>query len=80
MTINCEAKGYPEPVVTWLKFDSIDDYSNNERSLHIFGAKIENAGQYECIAQSSAEEKLSKIITVSVIGKQFAQIERLRQV
>ena len=68
-TIECLAKGYPEPIISWTKLNSDEDYSNYENNLHIVDAKAENSGHYECTAKNSAGEKLSKIISLSVIGK-----------
>ena len=69
VTVACSAKGYPKPTVAWSKLGSIEDVSMYDNNLHMFSTSSKDAGQYECVAKNSAGEKLSKIISVSVIGK-----------
>ena len=73
--IPCEAVGYPEPVITWKRLDSSKELSLYDNKLHILSADAFNVGNYECVATNSEGDALSKIISVSVIGKYVANIE-----
>ena len=74
VTIPCEARGYPEPSISWSKVKSTEDYSNHGSSLRIFRATVRNAGQYECVAKNSVGEKLSKTISVTVFGENDSNV------
>ena len=67
--IPCEAEGYPEPIVTWKRLDSPNGLSFYDNKFNIISANSEDAGNYECFVKNSEGDILTKVVSVSVIGK-----------
>lgn len=72
--INCEAEGYPEPEITWLKaegksskeFKSIQLRNN---SLTVDYVTDADEGYYMCTANNKIGPGLKKILHINVNGK-----------
>lgn len=58
LTLNCEATGFPQPVVSWQKDGQAVDTSHvtllSNGSLYIFSTVMQDAGQFSCKASNSA--------------------------
>ncbi|XP_059503813.1 hemicentin-1 isoform X2 [Stegostoma tigrinum] len=73
VALQCDASGYPPPVLTWLK-DGVPVKPNDNirllqggRKLEILNASVPNAGGYICVASSiSGESKIEYTIDVLV--------------
>lgn len=69
-------KGEPEPSVYWLKdnqqikthLDSSRFKISNDFSLLILEARLEDSGNYVCVAWNNAEKRLSKPARLTLIG------------
>ncbi|GCC29770.1 hypothetical protein chiPu_0008212 [Chiloscyllium punctatum] len=73
VVLQCEASGYPSPVLTWLKDGVPVKPSDNTRvlqggrKLEILNAAVPNAGGYVCVASSiSGESKIEYTVDVLV--------------
>ncbi|XP_067893515.1 hemicentin-1 isoform X1 [Heterodontus francisci] len=72
LVLECEASGYPTPVLTWLKDGVPVKASDNirvlqgGRKLEILNAAVANAGGYVCVASSIAGESKIKY-TIGVL-------------
>ncbi|RWS01343.1 hemicentin-1-like protein, partial [Dinothrombium tinctorium] len=62
--INCNAEGFPKPQIKWKK-NAREVLTNKER-MEIRNIKIEDAGNYECIAENGVDEVLSKKFRIIV--------------
>ena len=69
VSVICEAEGYPVPALSWKHLNSANEVPYYENKLHIISATPKNAGNYECTATNSEGDVLSKVIALSVIGK-----------
>ena len=66
VTIECYSRGVPPPAIWWKKEDAIIDrldrldkrriYVDEEDRLRIFGARIEDEGEYACEGRNIAGE------------------------
>ena len=50
LTLTCDAKGYPAPVLTWKKDNEV--VVNNTDTLQLTGATFNQSGRYECWAEN----------------------------
>ena len=58
LTLNCQATGFPQPVVSWQKDGQAVDTSHvtllSNGSLYIFSTVMQDAGRFSCKASNSA--------------------------
>ncbi|UYV62106.1 Dscam [Cordylochernes scorpioides] len=66
LTIPCQARGSPEPKITWRKYQK-------DLGEHLeFSAILEtDAGIYECIASNGLQPDLIELVDISVLGSVF---------
>jgi len=79
VNVPCEAEGYPDPIISWKRLDSTNEVVFYDNKLLIISANIKDSGNYECTAKNAEGDILTKVVSVSVIGK-TCRIKRLRQV
>ena len=78
VVIPCEAEGYPEPIITWKRLDTSEQTSFYDNKLHILSATYQDSGNYECTVKNSEGDTLTKMIAVSVIGKNSQGVKNSR--
>lgn len=74
LTLECIAKGYPEPTIQWKRwgnrvtsYGSREVYSNGTLFFKMFTK--DQTGDYQCVARNSDGESEVKTATVLSIGK-----------
>ena len=73
---NCTATGHPRPTISWVKNDDPQALQTNPRveekvilldnktvrsQLLLTGTKMEDIGKYNCVANNSAGERVSRV-------------------
>lgn len=74
--MNCQASGFPDPVVTWFNLGKGSDPLVSEGRIKILpnGTMIiheiveHDSGQYECLATNGLGTKINKIIKLIING------------
>ncbi|XP_045537855.1 Down syndrome cell adhesion molecule-like protein Dscam2 [Papilio machaon] len=75
LTISCEARGHPSPIIYWTKFSGSaettlggvsDPVVLNNGSLRLESARAEHSGKYRCRADNGVAPPLSKTLTIHV--------------
>ena len=76
LTFNCTATGHPRPTISWVKNDDPYALQTNPRveekvilldnktvrsQLLLTGTKMEDIGKYNCVANNSAGERVSRV-------------------
>ena len=85
--LKCLATGHPTPTITWWKDGEPLQQDHwhvvsKEGTLKIIDPKIDDEGNYECVAQNSAGEIVSKAVLdyYGVEGKEcFSPLDRLSE-
>ena len=87
--LSCLATGNPTPAITWWKDGKLlqeDQWHiiTKEGTLKIIDPKIDDEGNYECVAQNSAGEVVSKAVLdyygvegkerLSILARMFASL------
>jgi len=68
--LQCEAEGYPSPLVTWKKQGKLLQSSFNETNFIIHDARNTDAGIYECKASNSVGTVSYKVeVTIKPKGE-----------
>ena len=75
LTLDCDAKGYPAPVITWVKDKKVIQSGSNSLQLRDF--KTEDNGFYECWANNTHgfDAKLYEVNMTSKQNSYFKQPE-----
>nr|XP_053635391.1 cell adhesion molecule Dscam2-like [Cherax quadricarinatus] len=82
LVLDCSARGYPHPVITWMKAsaDSAEDFQTMvldgvrssqapNGSLVLIDISTSSAGWFMCRADNSVGKAISKVVQLSVHGK-----------
>lgn len=92
MLLSCLATGNPTPAITWWKDGKLlqeDPWHiiTKEGTLKIIDPKIDDEGNYECVAQNSAGEVVSTAVVdyygvegkegLSILARIFATLFKL---
>ena len=74
--VRCHApKGKPEPTIHWLKNgvrlreDDPNYIVTSEGHLILVSARVEDAGNYTCVAENLAAKRLSNPAEISIYGR-----------
>lgn len=51
LTLTCDAKGYPAPVITWVKDNEV--IQSASRTLQLQDVRLNQSGIYECWANNT---------------------------
>uniref|UniRef100_T1IV65 Ig-like domain-containing protein n=1 Tax=Strigamia maritima TaxID=126957 RepID=T1IV65_STRMM len=82
LSVDCQAEGFPDPVITWKKspdsdisFNKLELVQNNEKrqvlengTLMFKNIQRSDDGYYVCLASNDNQESLSKFISILVEG------------
>lgn len=81
VTLECYASGYPEPIVFWKRDDNskinsagVTKYPKNV--LKIIPATKKDAGVYQCWAENSVGEAVTRSVKLNVFGKKQLTTEK----
>jgi len=76
VSLECDARGDPEPVITWLKDGEVMDknslrhirFLSGGRVLQIIAAKVDDTATYSCLAENVAGQEQRRF-QLNVHGK-----------
>ena len=73
-SLSCSSFGYPAPNITWTFNSNIITSSNNQTTLVLNAATLNQTGNYQCIFQNAAGTTASAIAHLVVYSKLLMQL------